>query len=158
MGLRVALAFAAFGAIGLGIAGRSAAKPYAMVEDERARAFARWFWQDRLGGTPTFQLTEFFACEHAAMPFHLQPQFLCYRAMFAMAPTPHMAERVPARLDGETWFTVHMLDPTPQREAVVAGWRQEMEKRYRPIRAERFEVNPGKADSHGVYVVLSYAP
>ena len=152
---RLALAFSVLGAIGVGLAARAAAKPYAMLDDVHARAFARWFWQDHVGAAPTVQATDLLEAQHPGAPL-FTPQFRCYRAIYAAGPTATLRESLP-RLDRETAFVVHYLQLAEKREQVVADWRRGMERAYRLVREERFDVNPGK-EWHGVYLLLTFAP
>jgi hypothetical protein len=153
----------ALAALGLWLVGYDLTHPYKTPSDERARAFAQWFWTEK-------SIRAELACVRGDLGVVFRPEhwandatdtYLCYQRIYS----PRHARRAPLRLDAVSAthpLRVVLFNEFPQDTPAFRAWMAEMQSRFLLRGFESFPVSsvePRKGPTwDSVYHVYEFIP
>lgn len=153
----------ALAALGLGRMGYDLSHPYKTLSDERARAFARWFWVEKSLDSEVACVKEDLGTvfNPAHWTGHATDTYLCYQRIYS--PRHRRGEKL--RLDA---VSAHrplrcvLFNEYPQNAPAFPAWMAGMLERYELRKLEQYPVHsvePKKGPTcDSVYVVYEFVP
>ncbi len=150
-------------ALGFGHIAFDASHPYKTASDQRARAFAEWFWTDLANNAEL-------ACIREDLGIEFQPRhwtrdatdtYLCYQKIYS----ERHREGLPVKLDAVSEkhpLRCVLFNEMPQKTPEFQKWMQEMLQHYELRDAQKYPVSSIEKRLgptwHSLYMVYEFVP